>query len=68
MCLEGILAGGSCRDGSGGGGGRSGCSDFIGKVFPGLKESWAESEAALREGADRWIRDWWGKGDGLAVW
>lgn len=36
---------------------RSGCSDFIGKVFPGLKESWGESESVLREGAGRRVME-----------
>ena len=54
--MVGFLAEVSCKD-SLEGGERSGCSDFIGKVFPGLKESWAESESALREEADRRIME-----------
>lgn len=49
-----FLAEVSCKD-SFEGGERSGCSDFIGKVFPGLKESWAECESVLWEEADRRI-------------
>lgn len=46
----------SCED-SFEGGERSGSSDFIGKVFPGLKESWAECECELWEGADSSITE-----------